>query len=434
MLQRCARTFLALALATGCGAHTRTADPRQVPPHSAAPSPTSQPSASPGPKQSSSQTTAATTSLVEAPAASVPSKVSKAPDIPVQSGIAPKEYDRWIAQGRRLHQRKDYLGAAEAFQKAHSARPTDADALAELGWSAYFANDFVLAESATRAALETAGIYDKSLRGAALYNLGRILEATHRKAEATQAYSDSFALRPSTAARARLTALDSMAAEAALALRGERLTGPSASLMSLCKGDQQDTHCEIPNNGDDAAQTGGPQSLTARPPYRDVKIASAMVGPYVNHMLAIRTAAGWYVYGMFSTNRAVTGMSTSRAEIESLGYRDVVAGPPSEIVVTYVLWSASGGSSPDRGESSTEERAMFICGLDMHQVPACTSPITLEYSAQTGDEVHDAYTLGASFVPPDSMELTLDEGKASDSVRALLGKHRIVLGNNPGTE
>jgi len=341
--------------------------------------------------------------------------------------VAPEQYSKWLAQGRRQHQRKDFKGAVAAFKNAHSARPTDTTALAELGWSAYLARDLAVAEAATRAALKAAGTDEKSLRGAALYNLGMILEASNEKASAISAYADSFVTRPSTAAKNRLTTLDPAAAEAALAFRGHALDGPTASLLALCK-DEQVTLCAVPDAPGDFEPISGVSSLSARAPDLDVRVSSIYSGPYANHLLAIRTAAGWYVNGMFFTNMAVTGGWTSAVEIDSLTYQDVIVGPPSEVVLKHKLSSASGGSSADRGESSSEERGIVLCGIDKAGRRTCTDPIILEASSQSGDGEAASYSLRVNFVPPDWVELTHDQGKLPDSIRALLGRHRFLPG------
>ncbi|MBN1612745.1 MAG: hypothetical protein JW940_39345 [Polyangiaceae bacterium] len=343
-------------------------------------------------------------------------------------GIPGKDYDRWLAQGRRQHQHKDYAGAVASFRKAYSARPGDAGALAELGYAAYFAKDLDLAETATRAALGHAGIYQNELRGAALYNLGLILEASGRKTEAILSYSESFLQRPSTAAKTRLTALDPVASESVLAFRGHSLHGPIPTLFELCR-DPEVTLCSIPDAPEGFEPLlAGPSSLPPQPPYRDIRVVGTRSGPFGSHALAIRTSAGWYTHGLFGTNMAVTGASSSGAEIKSLRYENVVGGKPSEIVLSYEFSSASGGASPDRGNSSSTEFAMLICGLDRRAAPVCLDPLVLESRRYVGEEEVSTYRLSAHFVAPGWVEIAHEEGKLPDSWRAQLGRHRMVFG------
>ena len=117
--------------------------------------------------------------LVVSTATALSASSADASQSPPAESISPKEYGKWFGEGRRQHQRKDYSAAIEAYKKALLARPNAAEALAELGWAAYFARDLTLAESSTRAALKAALESDKPLRGAALYNLGVVLEATN---------------------------------------------------------------------------------------------------------------------------------------------------------------------------------------------------------------------------------------------------------------
>jgi len=356
--------------------------------------------------------------------ASPPSSASTTAQ-PIES-VPAKDYEKWLREANRRHQRKDYSGAVEAFKKALLARPDSAEALSELGWSAYFAHDLTLAERSTRAALKASPAGDNKLRGAAYYNLGVVLEELGRKSEATEAFASSFAARPSTAARQRLSKLDTSAAEAALAIRAAKLDGPLPTLSSICEGDI--TTCFIPGSEkySDPSLTG-PNALGSRGPYKSAHVVGNRSGPYGMHSLAIETASGWYVKGLFQSNMAVSGAWTGGGEIESLEYRDAIAGAPTEILLTYKYSGATGGSIDPSQYEESSNRSLIICGLSGEGAPACSEAITLELTEKKVESETAAYGLNFSFSPPNWLVVTHAEGTLPDSVRAQLGKRRIIL-------
>ena len=73
---------------------------------------------------------------------------------------------------------KKYAEGILAFTAALKLDPNHAAALAELGWAAYLAGDLDAARRHTEQAI--AGDASDRTRGAALYNLGRILEDRNR--------------------------------------------------------------------------------------------------------------------------------------------------------------------------------------------------------------------------------------------------------------
>lgn len=343
------------------------------------------------------------------------------------AGVVPAEdYGKWLKEANRRHHLKDYTGAIEAFKKALLARPESAEAMAQLGWAAYLAHDLMLSESWTRAALKASVNGDKSLRGAAFYNLGVVLQESGNKPGAVEAYASSFAERPSTAARKRLTQLDAIAAEVALAIHATVLADPTPTLASFCEGDV--TSCFIPGSLKFSDQSlAGPNALGPRGPYKGVAVVGSRSGPYGTHSLAIRTSSGWYRRELFSSNMGVSGAWTGGGEVESLEYRDVIAGEPTEILLTCTYAGATGGAIEPSESSTTSHRSLIVCGLSSQGVPACTKPITLELTETKVEVETTSYSLNVGFSGPHWLVLTHAEGTLPDSVRAQLGKRRLVL-------
>jgi len=106
--------------------------------------------------------------------------------------------------------------------------------LAEAGFSAFRNKDLDTAEKLTREAIGKAG-GDDDVKGAALYNLGQILEAKKDKPGATQAYKDSIALRKNGIVRDALRALDAAAADASDTYAPKPMQGPFNAMDDYCK-------------------------------------------------------------------------------------------------------------------------------------------------------------------------------------------------------
>jgi tetratricopeptide (TPR) repeat protein len=113
------------------------------------------------------------------------------------------------------------------------ADDNNARKLVEDGWRAYKKHDLDRAEQLTRQALVGVGDYD--VKGAALYNLGRVLEDRNDKAGAIAAYRESLGVRRNATVRTRLATLDAAAAASFDAFIPRPLQGPFANLEGYCE-------------------------------------------------------------------------------------------------------------------------------------------------------------------------------------------------------
>ncbi len=152
--------------------------------------------------------------------------------------------DELLAKGRAAEAKGKHADAAAALEAAAKLTPDDPAILAELGWVDFELKDLTGAEMNTRGAIGRMPLVaddlfrnDKTnaLRGAALYNLGQILEARDNKPGAIVAYSDSLKARPNPVVTARLRVLDAGAADASDQLRPAAMQGPFASVDAFCK-------------------------------------------------------------------------------------------------------------------------------------------------------------------------------------------------------
>jgi tetratricopeptide (TPR) repeat protein len=149
------------------------------------------------------------------------SEAQKQPETPAQpAGSAPapepapkvaepapaaNDYDKKMAEGDQFESQKKWTEALASFEAAAAAKPKDARALAEVGFTAYFAGNLARAKEASEQAIEAAGS-DAKLKGSALFNLGLAIEKTAQNAAASL-YSASAKLRPNATVQARLARL-----------------------------------------------------------------------------------------------------------------------------------------------------------------------------------------------------------------------------------
>jgi tetratricopeptide (TPR) repeat protein len=145
----------------------------------------------------------------EAPAPPAPAPTGSAhapapPAPPMDAPSAGGDYDSHLKAGVALEDHKEWRDALAEFEAALAARPDDARALTEVGFTAYFAGKLDRAREASTAAV-LAG-KDGKLRGAALFNLGLAVEHDLPNAAASL-YIASIIARPSPAVRARLAKL-----------------------------------------------------------------------------------------------------------------------------------------------------------------------------------------------------------------------------------
>lgn len=164
------------------------------------------------------------------------------PSLPAAGPAGSDPYARALAQGREAEEKGDAATAARAFEQAVVLRPTSGAALSELSWAAFLAGDLERAEQAARRAL-AAPATSAHVQASALYNLGRISEAKKQPEAAISSYKESLKKRLTSAALSRLQVLDATAAAWFESLQAKQMSGPYASLRSLCAsmGEDSDT-------------------------------------------------------------------------------------------------------------------------------------------------------------------------------------------------
>lgn len=163
----------------------------------------------------SSAAPSAPASPPSAPSASAPASPPSA--APAARPLAEKEqqalaaYTAALARGQRATRERRYPAAIQAFNEALAVHPTDARALAELGFAHLSDGNSHAAEANFTAALAGAG--DPELRAQIWFNLGLLRDKADDPEAARVAYANAHVLRPSPATRGKLAGRSMCAVE-----------------------------------------------------------------------------------------------------------------------------------------------------------------------------------------------------------------------------
>jgi tetratricopeptide (TPR) repeat protein len=363
-------------------------------------------------------------------------------------------YQKFLNEGRSLHEKKDYAGAVKAFEQALAIAPDDPRALSELGWAAFFAKDLDRAEESTKKAIERAT--EPYLKASSYYNLGRIREERGDREGAISSYRISLGHRFNPTVKARLAKLDP-AAGAALEILGVRpIKGPVVSLEAFCEDVKkralpQPVRCDAGAKDLGEAYRGPSSVPKPAPPYLTVRViasamgagdggeAPAIGGGETSYHLAIRTKVGWFVMedAASTYNPGAFGITES-VEVKELWLRDALPGGAPELFFRSVHYRGDSNLGVNELEEYVDE-TLLVCGIGPSERPSCTRPIPVSWSEHIGlispdmDEpgVKHALkdvkgSLSAAFSPADGqLEITGDVKTVPEAWRGLIGKHTI---------
>lgn len=263
--------------------------------------------------------------------------------------------------------------------------------LAEAGWTAFGNHDLASAEKLTREAVAKAG-RDPVVLGAALYNLGSILEGRGDKPGAIQAYRDSLTARRSPTARDRLRTLDRAAAESFDPFSPKPMQGPFASIVAYCR-KSLDVYTDPAARA--ALEPRCDDSIQELEPASPVKLAGAYqelrvfrVPENALRILAVKIAGDWYMQELDPFEAPPNCHGDTR--VEGITPRS------SALQLTYTI---DGHCEQRSSEWDWTERSFVVIGLGASNKPAMTPPFQLEVT-----ETHAAST-------PSAIERTASWGK-----------------------
>jgi hypothetical protein len=305
------------------------------------------------------------------------------------------EYRSSLVEGRDRAARGDWAGAVTAFERARAAAPGDGVAESELGWALFRDGELARAEQITQASIGHASA--PRLKAASLYNLGRIREAQADLASAADAYRTSLALRPSDTVRARLAALDKAVPASDDPLAPAPLQGPFADVGDMCEAqNQRSPDSLVTCDGTRSGLAAGPEAISSPPrPIDEVRLV-AMTGALddVTCLLALRTAAGWWIHdGIpcettssagrdWAASLSLTADDSAAAVGSTRQRRGEPAARVPRIVARFLLSYAGRdeGDDADPRLHQCEEIAV-ICGVGPSGRPSCTPNLTVAWAS-----------------------------------------------------
>jgi tetratricopeptide (TPR) repeat protein len=304
-------------------------------------------------------------------------------DASAASGNA-RTFREQLAAGRTAVKEKKYAEGILAFTAALKLDPNHAAALAELGWAAYLAGDLDAARRHTEQAI--AGDASDRTRGAALYNLGRILEDRNDKDGAAAAYQRSLGLRPNEVVQKRLTDLTTAGADATghdCDLESHPGRPPQDLCAALVAGmpvddlySRHECDAEATEPGEvvvDAAGTpagGEPTTKIALEVAGGIKVAHFDIHHWLESggsedvtYLAVLYADRWFVTSLGSAYNPGVGYIGESFTVEAIEARDLVPGGRPELVLT-LGHDRHDGDYGDNTTEGTSARMVAVLGLD----------------------------------------------------------------------
>lgn len=294
----------------------------------------------------------------------------------------PAAYSTALKKGRARARTGDAAGAVVSFRAALAAKPDDAVALSELGAAALQAGDLALAEQSTRAAVAAATT--PQLKGAALYNLGRICEKKGDRAGAVDAYRQSLQARRNGTVWRALGALDAGAAAPFDPLAPQPMKGPFASPAEFL--------AQLPNNSGRLVDDDSPALANPPPPYRAARVLATTDDPareppaFESLSLAVQLPSGWFVCPTFATVQNAhdpLGNSTGSFAGIEIAAKDLLAGGAPEVSLRYLERSAYVSDTTTEAEDATW---LAIVGVGASGKPSCVTGIVVDWLPARGSD------------------------------------------------
>lgn len=292
---------------------------------------------------------------------------------------ARKRFLEMLNEGRSLTKAGDYAAGMAKYRQALEIDPADPSALAEMGWAAFKAGEFDVAQEHTVRALRFAK--DDAQLGMMHYNLGRIAEARDDDERAIDAYRRSLELRDNETVKKRLAALTSDGANAhAGSLRGlatlaEKLQG----LEQACQVLEEKICKEEYGVGDEPC--GCEPKLLAGAPDGDwglLKLTVRPAGAEVGFYPAVKTSAGWSLFDIvaYEYNPGAFGIF-EETEVTYQGVEQPLADGSDALV----LQIEKGRVDRDMGleEAEFESSAVTVVCTRVGATARCTPPLVRRY-------------------------------------------------------
>ncbi len=279
---------------------------------------------------------------------------------PAKSAASSRSFRQLLNDGRAKVKAGDHAAGVSLYIEALAIDPNHARLLSELGWANFKLNELDEAEEFTRSSI--AHSRDDKVRGASLYNLGRIHEARGDSDEAATAYSNSLTVRPGNAiVQKRLDALESGGAavadpNATCRFGKQDSKTPKPNPSEVCQaylgeiGEAMaasaggvDTNClDSDNEGAPTAKPGGVDVVTFR--YEVVQ------DEMIVDVVAVLREDGWWTHEFNQYGRLGNSYNGNDSAFEELKVDDLDKLGDPDLIMTYHFSSYDG----DYGENTVE--------------------------------------------------------------------------------
>jgi hypothetical protein len=265
------------------------------------------------------------------------------------------EFRRHLGEGRKLARAKKYQEALAAFASAQAIDPTNARVLSEIGWAALQIGDLDRARRANLDAVRFAP--DNDVKGASLYNLGRIAEQAGQNQEAARYYALSLEIRDNATVRKRLSDLAGKGVEIEPAIEPECMfeSHQAADVASLCRA----IAAQHEGGGASCDESRMDGTISEEIDIQDRALTSAALfslfvqedhSDYV--YIALRYRGAWHVSPVAVIyNPGAFGIFES-LEITSLESEQLIPGGSPEVVLRFVKGHGDTDMGLDEEESS----------------------------------------------------------------------------------
>jgi tetratricopeptide (TPR) repeat protein len=360
---------------------------------------------------------------------------------PAPKPAAPTKEQRFafrsaLKEGRKKAAAGDQAGAIVAFRQALDAVPDDPAALSELGLAALRLKDYKTAEDATRKSIANAS--SPSLRGASLYNLGRLYEERGDRQQAIDAYVASLKERPNQTVREHLSGLDAKAAAAADPLAPQVLSGPFPSIAEFCaKVAKPACAKEDPDSKFTCDKKPVASAAKTTAPYLGVRVYTtacefAPKESYgsLDYHLAVQTAAGWwFAPARFSASN--NRHCEEERKIPELAVKELIPGGSPEVLLRG---TTSGNCVGGISSSVWEREEWVVASIGPSGKPSATPAILFSQKQEDTDDftTDDPKSTDANaklkidFLSDGQIEISGDAGGLEPAKRGvLLGKHPL---------
>ena len=345
-----------------------------------------------------------------------------------------------LAAGRTAVKAKDYAAGVAAFTAALKIDPNHPAALAELGWAAYLAGDLASAQRHTERAI--ASDAPDRTRGAALYNLGRILEDRADKDAAAAAYQHSLQLRPNDVVSQRLAGLTTAGADPT-PHECDLDRHPGAAPADLCAAlfaslpadDEFSGRQCAPEDTEpgevavDAAGTpagGEPRTKLAHTLPDGVRVAVFRVDQWMvsggsidDTHLAILYADRWYTAQLGSAYNPGVGYIGADFSVDDISLQDLIPGGRPELVITTTGESHDGDYGDNVLEGTTRKQ-VAILGLD-GDAPRWLGAFTLSSETSVGPMIDDEPTTATATRSEGRVDFRLNPATSEVELFAVTG-------------